>query len=451
MGLGLVAVELENQGTHEDVVLSAAPARRRRVLVSAYAVSPARGSEPGIGWNIATRLAKWHDVTVICSPQVPPKAQMFRDEIERYIEANGPIPGLSFHYVEPPLASYLLQRERSPMRQTVYYSGYRAWQRAAYHAAQQLHHERPFDLVHQLNITGFREPGYLWKLTDVPFVWGPIGGAANVPKPFLSLMSTRERLFHSARSLANAWQQRTQKRSRQAARRASHIWTIGEANTRLVRDLWGCDSETMIEAGAEPLAGATPRDYDPSLRPLKLVWSGAHLGRKALPILLQALASPDAPQNIELTVLGSGAETERWKALATQLRLGAKVRWTGNLPREIALREMNAADAFVSTSVLEETSLVVLEALSAGLPVICHDACGMGVAVTDECGIKLPMQNPELSAQALAAALKTLAAGGAPFRKLSEGALRRAEELHWDVKAASMARTYERVVATRRT
>jgi hypothetical protein len=26
-----------------------------------------------------------------------------------------------------------------------------------------------------LNMIGYREPGYLWKL-NVPFVWGPMGG-----------------------------------------------------------------------------------------------------------------------------------------------------------------------------------------------------------------------------------------------------------------------------------
>ncbi len=76
------------------------------------------------------------------------------------------------------------------MRRTLYYTGYAAWQRAAYRAALDLHRDRPFDLAHQLNITGYREPGYLWKL-PIPFVWGPVGGAADIPPGFFPIMSAR--------------------------------------------------------------------------------------------------------------------------------------------------------------------------------------------------------------------------------------------------------------------
>src|SRR3954470_21248843 len=103
----------------------AADAPRRRVLFSAYAISPARGSEPGMGWNICLRLARHHDVTVLCSPNVPPDAQDFRGEIEAYFREHGPVPELQFEFVEPPLASYVFQRESALMRRTLYYMGYK--------------------------------------------------------------------------------------------------------------------------------------------------------------------------------------------------------------------------------------------------------------------------------------------------------------------------------------
>jgi hypothetical protein len=71
----------------------------------------------------------------------------------------------------------------------------------------------------------------------------------------------------------------------------------------------------------------------------------------------------------------------------------------------------------------------------------------MGVAVTDNCGIKAPMRTPYESVAGFAAALNELALGGPRFESLSRGALARARELDWDNKAAAMARTYESVIS----
>jgi glycosyltransferase involved in cell wall biosynthesis len=199
-----------------------------------------------------------------------------------------------------------------------------------------------------------------------------------------------------------------------------------------------------LEVGGESHGQGVPRSYDGS-RPLRLVWSGQHIGRKALPLLLRAIASLNGRLGAQLTVLGDGPECAGWRSLADQLGIGALVRWTGRVPRDEALRAMAGADAFCSTSVLEETSLVVLEALSLGLPVLCHDACGMSVAVNETCGIKVPMRDPAASVEGFARAIERLSEQPAELRRLSAGALRRASELSWDSKAEHMARTYSRV------
>lgn len=38
---------------------------RLKVLVSAYACSPERGSEPAVGWGFVSALRKFHDLWVI--------------------------------------------------------------------------------------------------------------------------------------------------------------------------------------------------------------------------------------------------------------------------------------------------------------------------------------------------------------------------------------------------
>jgi hypothetical protein len=52
---------------------------RLKVLISAYACSPYKGSEPGVGWGFVAALAEHHDLWVIV------EEEKFRTDIERYL------------------------------------------------------------------------------------------------------------------------------------------------------------------------------------------------------------------------------------------------------------------------------------------------------------------------------------------------------------------------------
>ncbi len=425
---------------------------RRRILIAAHAVCPHAGSEAGMGWNIVYRLAASHEVLVLCNAVHHDSFGFLKNwdcrrEIESFTAHHGLPDGLKFVFVDPPILHRLLHRESFPLRQSpLFYIGYAAWQRAAYRVAVELHKQRPFDLVHQLNITGFRDPGHLWQL-GCPFVWGPITGTQTIPWSFLKQFSTVDRLYYSARNMANGIQVRSKQSSRAAARRSQHIWVVAESDRKMVCELWGCSTEKveiMLETGTNILLGVSARAYNPS-RPLRVCWSGAHLGRKALPILLHAIDRCQSPSQVELSVLGEGAETDRWKKLAKSLSSKPSVRWLGRLEHGAAIAEMNRSDIFVLSSLQEATSTVVMEALSLGLPVLCHDACGMAQAVTLECGIKIHLSDPQTSIAGFAAALDRFLQHPEEVERLSQGALQRAKELTWDSKVQTILSTYARI------
>ncbi len=415
---------------------------RQHVLVSAYTISPYRGSEPAGAWNIIIRLAKFHDITVLTSPSV--EGTDYQTETLAYLREH-PIAGLTLQYVDPPTIAQKLMKPTGSLARMFYYVGYASWQRAALHRARELHANRPFDLTHQLNMTGYREPGYLWKLS-APFTWGPIAGACNMPWSFLSIMSPTERIFYALRNVANQIQRLASIRCRLAAKAAKIIWYVGSDEKALIEKTWGNpNGEPMLDSGTLPTVRPAT-DYD-GQRPFRLVWSGVHIGRKGFPLLLNAL-SKIKNKRIEVTVLGAGPQTERWDTLAAQLGVTSMIRWRGRLPREAALAEMARADALAFTSLMEAASHVTLEAISMGLPVICHDACGMSIAVDNTCGIKVPLIDVETSANGFAAAIARLVDDPAELRRLTEGAARRATELTWDAKVEQICRGYEQVLAS---
>jgi hypothetical protein len=220
----------------------------------------------------------------------------------------------------------------------------------------------------------------------------------------------------------NALQKHTLRRPRAAALAARHVWVIGEENRALLCEQWGHrDVENMIESGATIRSGVTPRAFS-GTRPLRpRLERPAHWAQGA-----SDPASRNGAANVpaELVVLGEGAETARWKALAQSLGIAAHTRWLGQLPHAQAQAEVSRADAFVLTSVQEGTPHVVLEALALGVPVLCHDACGMGVAVNESCGIKIAMRDPETSIAGFAKAICLLSQQPARVNEFYRGALR---------------------------
>ena len=65
-----------------------------RVLISAYACEPNKGSEPGIGWNMTKQIARYHEVWIITRANN-------RSVIEEDLKKK-PLPNVHFCYYDLP-------------------------------------------------------------------------------------------------------------------------------------------------------------------------------------------------------------------------------------------------------------------------------------------------------------------------------------------------------------
>jgi glycosyltransferase involved in cell wall biosynthesis len=231
-------------------------------------------------------------------------------------------------------------------------------------------------------------------------------------------------------------------RPRRAARAASEIWVVGQDNADMVTGKWGVPSTQLFETGTLPPKPDQPiKKFSPGEK-LRLVTAGYLVGRKAISIALSALAIIGDSIPWEYTIMGHGPAKEAWMAMAKDLGLGDRVRWTGNLPHAEALAELQSNHAFLFPSLKEGTPNVVPEAFTMAVPVICHDMCGMGLMVNDTCGIKVAPNGPAASAQGFADAIRRLATVEGEVERLSRGALMRASQITWDRNAQIMAEAY---------
>lgn len=414
--------------------------RRRRLLISAFSTDPERGSEAGVGWRRALHAAKEFDTWVLCGKEE------YEAPIRRWLKSNGPIKGLTFLFVPMTPVEIHLWNLRSEFSYMLRYVVYNRWQRRAYRMAAQLHRENPFDLVHHVTWCGFREPGYLWRL-GAPFIWGPVGGTQNYPWRFLSSAGVAGAMYEGVRTVLNNLQLRYSPRVRRAAKRSALILA---ANSRGAVDLSQClkvQVRRLPDVGVDHLIPDVDR---PSMsnRPLRILWSGRFEHRKALHLLLLALGGLTPTVPYQLKILGDGPLRERWHRIALRSGVTEHSQWCGKIPLEEALEQYRWADVFVFTSLRDTFGTVVLEALSRGVPVICFDHYGAGDAVTESCGIKIPVTTPSLAIQSLRKAITWFAENPHRWQSLRNGAIERAGQYLWESQAKNMMAYYHAVVAS---
>ena len=409
--------------------------KRLKILVVAYACSPVRGSEPGMGWNFVTGIAKYHDVHVIV------EKEKFEKEIGEVLKARPELANnITFHFIQKTRQRFL--RKIWPPS---YYWFYKAWHRKAYDLALSLHKEIDFDLTHQLNMVGYREPGYLWKI-DVPFVWGPVGGFNQFPLSFLKSMGVKGGVYYLGRNILNYLQMNYSSRPRLAAQKAGRGMIAATRDThKAIKGLWGVGSEIITEVGSlsNSISQVNRRTTG---QVLQIAWSGLHVYGKALPLLLTGLSQLDSHVDWQLNVLGEGPLTKRWKELAKQLEIDDRCKWHGWLVKDKAVNVMKGSHLFVITSLSDLTSTVTLEALSLGLPIICLDHCGFADVVTEQCGYRIPVTNPKEVALNIAKAITAIWHDEDKRQDLSQGAMARVEDFSWDKKMEKLNVIYQSVL-----
>jgi len=123
-------------------------------------------------------------------------------------------------------------------------------------------------------------------------------------------------------------------------------------------------------------------------------------GWKGVDGLIRAL--PELGSEVGLVIVGDGPLYGELTALAAQLGVVGRVRFLGTVPRDRVAPLLRACDLFVLNSTYEGLPHVVLEAASAGLPVIATDAGGTGEVVRDLANAQLiPVGKPALLVEAI--------------------------------------------------
>ncbi|HEX6234306.1 MAG TPA: glycosyltransferase [Jiangellaceae bacterium] len=358
-----------------------------RILISAYACEPGKGSEQEVGLQVMLAAAQRHDVWVLTRENSISLLEEYlaghplRDRIQlRGLDLHGPV------------------RQFKRTGQPGLHAYYEAWQRlAAVHAAE-LDRRFDFDVVHHATFATY------WTRAGVsglgkPFVWGPVGGGVSTPAPLARELGAaglrEEALRETVRRLAVV------RPSHRATTRAATISLAQNPSTaRRLR------SERVVVL-PNALTVRLPRMNPPGARGSDIAfvgrlipWKGGHLAVRAL----RQVRHRDAV----LRVFGDGPDRSRVQRAAERWGLANRLELVGSLPRDELLRQVRRCGVLLHPALHDESPIALGEALSLGTPVVCLDHGGPAEVArwwpTSHVAL-IPPSDPESTARGLAAAV----------------------------------------------
>lgn len=389
-----------------------------RVLLSAYACEPNRGSEAEVGWQRALHMLPFADEVWVLT----------RANNRAAIEADpqSQSAGLHMIYSDPPQWALMLKRQS--WFRPIFFA---LWQWGAYRVASRHHRNKPFDAVFHVTFASMQFGSFMGRL-GTPFVIGPVGGGERAPLCLRQSMPLRNRATELLRDLGIVFQ-RCNPLARAAFRAATQIYVTTPESLRLVPRKWRAKTSVIPAIGTQGNLARKPERRNPDFPRFvyagRLVyWKGAHLAIRALAIARKT--SPSAT----ITFVGSGQDERRLRDVAAQLGVAESVDFAGQLSRKQLADAFPTFTAMVFPSLHDSGGLVVLEALSEGLPVVCLDLGGPGIIVNNSCGIVVPTShaNEDRVVNDIAKAMASLGSiSTEEFLRLSAGATARANELSW--------------------
>lgn len=322
-----------------------------KILLSAYACEPGKGSEPEVGLRTLLAAAQRHDVWVLTRTNNV-------DSLHSHLATHPDGGRVEVIGVDVPGLTLRLKKKHVAFSQ-LYYD---VWQREAGRRALALDARIGFDLVHHATFAAY------WKRAGVavlgrPLVWGPVGGGVTTPLLLATTLGPRGLAEDLARNTLRPLIAKIPGVAL-AQRRADVVLTQNVETARRM----STRATPIVLPNA--VAVRVPEEVVPVGRDHTVVTVGNLIPWKGVSLAIRAFARADVP-GMRMIVMGEGSERRRLARLTATLGVERRVKFTGDRPRHEVLTTVARAGVLVHTALHEEAGLAVSEALSFGTPVVC--------------------------------------------------------------------------------
>ncbi len=405
--------------------------KNKTILATAYAVNPFKGSEDGMGWNFIYQIARFRKVIAITRENNKPHIEEYMQQNPDEVYAN-----IQFYYFDLP---YWLRFWKKGGKGAMLY--FWMWQFGIVRFIKQ--QNLKFDVAHNVNFHNDWTPSFLWKL-EKPFVWGPIGHHPLIPNQYLQgrsrLYWLKDRMTWMIKKLFWNFSPALNK----SVNKADHVLCMN-SSVKQYLPLQEGKYSIMPSVATEDFGWNTKKPN----HKFRLISAGRLVPLKGFDLTIASFAAfvnnlPIQEKiKCELVIVGSGPELSRYHELILSFNILPYVKLIDWIERKDLLELYQESNAFIFPS-HEGAGMVVAEAMSFGLPVICLDNEGPGEFITAKCGIGVPHGSYKSTVNSLTAAICNLHQNPDTLEQMSVSARKRFESnFHWDVRGEQLNEIYQ--------
>ena len=371
--------------------------KRLKILVSAYACEPEKGSEPGIGWNVVNELAAYHEVHVLTRANN-------REVIENALaQKSGAKP--IFHYYDlPRWLSFWKKKRRG------YHLYYYLWQYGVFFHYCKFVRQEKFDVIHHLTFANFAMPSPLVLSSRAATVWGPISRLKIEPAVF-KMLPLKIKIKETLRKISMDL--------------LIHIDLVRLFMPRAADMIIECGTPADKSAFPKRFAGKVRRHPQTGINPAEPEYQSVKRSREDDKIRLLicsefihwkgvifsaetfAALAKEYP-NIELHIYGSGPEKANMENIFFRSNTADRVVWHGFVTKAEMLQALADADILLYYSYHHGLATVILQAMYEKLPIVALGSDSVALAVNEGAGLVANGTTPQEIRESMIAQVKHL-------------------------------------------
>ena len=405
----------------------------KTILATCYAVNPFKGSEDGMGWNFVYQIARFNKVIAITR-------ENNREAIEKFMAENPDdvYNNITYLYFDLP---YWMRFWKKGSRGAMLY--YTLWQRGivSFIKKQNLN----FDIAHNVNFHNDWTPSYLWKL-EKPMVWGPIGHHPIIPAQYLKPYSVKYYLKDRATWLVKKAFWNCSFSLKKTVKKADHIFCMNSGVEKMLN---------LKNKSFSIQPSVATEDFSSNIvykkKNFHLISVGRFVPLKGFDLTLLSFIkflenlSETEKENCKLTLVGTGPEKDFYKKIIAENKVENYVEIIEWIDRKELMKLYEKSSVFLFPS-HEGAGMVVAEAMSFGLPVICLKNEGPGEFINSDCGFAVSQLDYKNTILELKEALRILHSDKDLLHKMSIEARKHFQEnFTWNSRGEHLNNIYNQL------